>query len=471
MKILLSWIAFNNDFEQGKVNENGPTVSFHRHFYQYDQHWLLSTQATEDLRLTHLITHLRQSYPKRIIQPVYLNIRDVIDLSEIKPKIERLLVENGEHEMDIFISPGTPTMQVAWYLCHGSLGLKTRLLQTRAPKFTHSDKPALVEVHYETSDVPLSVMVREKQLNTKIETAILETETMKPVYQRAYRIAQADGITTLILGATGTGKEHLAKYIHTNSARHAAPCVSVNCSAFTDSLLESRLFGHKKGSFTGADADHKGFFEQAEGGTLFLDEIGDISPYMQQTLLRVLQEKEIMPIGGKAKKVNVRIIAATHRNLHECCEKGTFRWDLYYRLTVAELILPSLSERGQVDIEALLHYFLKNKALEFKRKKPLKLSNEIRERLLIYSYPGNVRELENLVSGWYVFCEETVMLQDLPERFHQVPIPESLLWKDVEKLHLQKVLQLTGGNKNKVLKTVGYGSINTLISKMKEYDL
>ncbi|WP_169705262.1 sigma-54 factor interaction domain-containing protein [Runella slithyformis] len=151
---------------------------------------------------------------------------------------------------------------------------------------------------------------------------------MKPVYQRAYRIVQADGITTLIPGATGTGKEHLARYIHTNSARHAAAFVSVNCSAFTDSLLESRLFGHKKGSFTGADADHQGFFEQAEGGTLFLDEIGDIPSYMPQTLLRVLQEKEILPMGGKAKKVNVRVIAATHPNLHECCEKGTFRWAL-----------------------------------------------------------------------------------------------------------------------------------------------
>ena len=269
MKILLSWIAFNNDFEQGKVNENGPTVSFHRHFYQYDQHWLLSTHSADDIRLTHLITHLRQSYPDRTIQLVYLSIRDVIDLSEIKPKIERLLVENSEHEMDIFISPGTPTMQVAWYLCHGSLGLKTRLLQTRAAKFTRSAKPELVEVNYETSGVPLSVMVREKQLNTKPNHQILETETMKPVYQRAYRIAQADGINTLILGATGTGKEHLAKYIHTNSARHAAPFVSVNCSAFTDSLLESRLFGHKKGSFTGADADHQGFLNRPKVARCF----------------------------------------------------------------------------------------------------------------------------------------------------------------------------------------------------------
>lgn len=469
MKILLSWIAFNNDFEKGNVNEDGPTVSFHRHFYQYDQHWLLSTQAAEDLRLTHLITHLRQSYPKRTIQPVYLNIRDVIDLSEIKPKIERLLVENREHEMDIFISPGTPTMQVAWYLCHGSLGLKTKLLQTRAPKFTRSAKPELVEVHYETSSVPLSVMVREKQLNTKPDHQILETETMKPVYQRAFRIAQADGITTLILGATGTGKEHLARYIHANSARHAAAFVSVNCSAFTDSLLESRLFGHKKGSFTGADADHQGFFEQAKGGTLFLDEIGDISPYMQQTLLRVLQEKEIMPIGGKAKKVNVRVIAATHRHLHDCCEKGTFRWDLYYRLTVAEIRLPSLAERGQADIEALVKFFIKTKVKEFGKKTPLTLSKEVKETLLVYSFPGNVRELENMVSGWYVFCDEQVTVQDLPERFLKAAPNESLRWKDVEKAHLQMVLQLVNGNKRKAVQLLGYGSMNTLVAKMKEY--
>ena len=145
-------------------------------------------------------------------------------------------------------------------------------------------------------------------------------------------MAQTDDVTVLILGESGTGKENLAKYIHKNSIRKEKPYITVNCSAFNDQLLESRLFGYKKGAFTGADKDTIGLFEMADEGTIFLDEIGYISPYMQQSLLRVLQEKEIMPLCGKPKKVDVRIIAATNQNLVKLCEEKHFRWDLYYRL-------------------------------------------------------------------------------------------------------------------------------------------
>jgi transcriptional regulator with PAS, ATPase and Fis domain len=208
----------------------------------------------------------------------------------------------------------------------------------------------------------------------------------------------------LILGASGTGKENLSRYIHKNSARQDKPYIAINCSAFSDGLLESRLFGYKKGAFTGADKDTSGLFEQAHEGIIFLDEIGDISPYMQQSLLRVLQEKEIMPLGGKAKKVDVRVIAATNQNLPKLCEEGKFRWDLYYRLSVVELDLPTLLERGKTDLKQLMEHFLSTKKKELHRPKKLVLDKEAQEILLNYTYPGNVRELENVVQRAVVLC-------------------------------------------------------------------
>lgn len=471
MKILLSWVAFTNDFKNGAVDSDGPTANFHQYFYKHDKHLLLSASRGEDVRLEMLLSFLRRTYPDRVIEPFYMQVDDVIDLMQIKPKIERLLTDLKDHELDIFISPGTPAMQVAWHLCHISLNQNTHLWQTRAARYSNLKKPELVEVSYERSSVPISIMVREKDTSTRPKDGILVTSTMKAVYARAERIAQAEGVTTLLSGDTGTGKEHMAEFIHNHSARKSAPLVVLNCSAFTDSLLESRLFGHKKGAFTGADSNFKGSFEEADGGTIFLDEIGDISPYMQQALLRVLQEKEIQPIGDKARKVNVRVIAATHRDLAALCEEGKFRWDLYYRLTVAELWLPGLVKRGREDILALLDHFLKRQARVFGRKKPLLISKQIREHLTTYSFPGNVRELENMISSWYVFCDEEVTLANLPKRLVDPPSTDSLLWRDVEKVHIQKVLDLTSGNQNKAKELLGYGSINTLKNKLKEYGL
>jgi DNA-binding NtrC family response regulator len=471
MKILLSWLAFNNDYEDGRVLEDGPTANFHHYFYEHDQHLILSSAKAEDIRLELLLNYLHTTYPDRDIQARYMHISDVIDLMEIKPKVERLLTDLKEHEVDIFISPGTPTMQVAWHLCHLGLSQETRLWQVRGAKFTRTKKPELLEIVYERSQVPVSMLVREQNLTARPVDGILMTPAMQPLYERAGRIAQAEGVTTLIIGDTGTGKEHLAEYIHKHSARKGAPFVALNCSAFSDSLLESRLFGHRKGAFTGADSSFKGCFEQADGGTVFLDEIGDISPYMQQALLRVLQEKEIQPLGDKARKVNVRVLAATHRDLPKLCEEGKFRWDLYYRLNVADLRIPSLVNRGKEEIGALLDHFLKKQAKVFGRPRPLKVSKAVREQLFLYPFPGNVRELENMVSAWYVFCDEEVKESDLPARITTPAPTESLLWRDAEKVLIQKVLTLTNGNQSKAKDLLGYGSINTFKGKLKSYGL
>ena len=230
------------------------------------------------------------------------------------------------------------------------------------------------------------------------------------------------------------------------------------------------MFGYKKGAFTGADKDTTGLFEEANEGTIFLDEIGDISPYMQQALVRVLQEKEVMPLGGKAKKINVRVIAATNQSLTKLCEEGKFRWDLYYRLSVVELDLPSLVERGKQDIKAMMEYFLNQKKKELNRPKKLILEKEALEVLLNYSYPGNVRELENIISRLYVFNEELVNAEVLPKRLSQGPMEKPMHISFVEKEHIERVLKYFKGNKRQSSIAIGW-AINTLISKIEKYNI
>lgn len=248
------------------------------------------------------------------------------------------------------------------------------------------------------------------------------------------------------------------------------PFITVNCSAFSDSLLESRLFGYKKGAFTDAKEDTKGILEQANGGSIFLDEIGDISSYMQQSLLRVIQQKEITPIGGVPRKVDVRIITATNKNLPKECSQGSFRWDLYYRLSTVELKIPSLLERGQKELKLLVDHFIKIKRTVFGREKKLELEKDTEQAILDYHWPGNVRELENVIESLYVFNEDRADKKSLPPILFESEKEKPLRWEFVEKEHLKKVLSICKGNQNKAAETIGY-AINTLRVKLKMYDI
>jgi len=478
MKILISWIAYHNDFtENGEVDIAGsPNYQMHCYFFHYDKHIILSAEKEEDIRLEKLLNRLKLDFKDHPVEGHYMDVRDVIHLTEIKPKVEAKLQEYADHDIDIYFSPGTSIMQVAWYICHTTLGLNTRLIQSRAPEFTGTDRPEISEITVEKSTVPNTAILKEQNLEKKEKqpfgiTDYLITESLKSIYNRAEKIAQTDRVTSIIYGESGTGKEHLAKFIHDRSIRKEHPFMTINCSAFGDQLLESRLFGYKKGAFTGANKNTVGLLEEAKRGTVFLDEIGDISPYMQQALLRVIQNNEITPVGGKPKKIDVRFITATNKNLEELCKKGEFRWDLYFRLNVAEIELPPLMERGREEIRELIHFFLKYKKKELKKARQLTLTREALNMLLKYFYPGNVRELENIVESLYVFCDDQVTEKDIPERVRQVPEERSLHWKDVEKAHIKKVLRLYNGNQKQTKEAIGYGSINTLKSKLEEYGI
>ena len=245
----------------------------------------------------------------------------------------------------------------------------------------------------------------------RFDRIIGKSEPMRSMYALLDKICESDS-TVLVQGDNGTGKELVAKAIHYPSRRKNKPFVIQNCAAFNDNLLESELFGHKRGAFTGAMRDKKGLFQVADGGTFFLDEIGDMSPALQVKLLRVLQEGSFTPVGGtEPVTVDVRILAATNRDLRRMVEEGTFREDLYYRVNVINIVVPPLRER-RADIPMLIEHFLEKRAPE--GSKPKKISKKVMRRMLEYAWPGNIRELENEIERLVVLTgDEEVITEEM----------------------------------------------------------
>ena len=294
---------------------------------------------------------------------------------------------------------------------------------------------------------------------------------MQEVFELISDIANTDS-TVLIQGESGTGKELIARAIHFNSHRKNKPFVVANCSAYSQNLLESELFGHEKGSFTGAIRRKIGRFELANGGTIFLDEIGEVSPPTQILLLRVLQDHRFERVGGEETiEVDVRIIAATNKNLTEEMKKGTFREDLYYRLNVIPIFVPPLRERKD-DIPLLASYFLQKFSHE-RGKEVTSFSPEVMEILLAHSWPGNVRELENVTDHAVIIAkQDKILLKDLPQFLSQKPLPaqEFTTLQDYEKNLILKALEDTNWNKHKASKKLNINR-STLYGKIKRYGL
>ncbi len=254
-----------------------------------------------------------------------------------------------------------------------------------------------------------------KQLKKKYEFSQIvgNAPKMQEVFKMIERVANTDS-TILILGESGTGKELVARALHYNSRRQFAPFVPVNCSALPENLLESELFGHRRGAFTGAISDKKGLFEEADGGTIFLDEVGSMSAMLQSRLLRVLQEREVRRVGENTPiYVNVRVVAASNEPLEKRIKEGSFREDLYYRLNVIAIPLPSLRERRD-DIPLLAAHFLRSKVSP-ETNRPVQITHQAMDILRAYDWPGNVRELENAIERAATLCEgNIVQAQDLP---------------------------------------------------------
>ncbi|KQC00734.1 sigma-54 dependent transcriptional regulator [Pedobacter sp. Hv1] len=296
------------------------------------------------------------------------------------------------------------------------------------------------------------------------------SKAIKEAITLAEKVAVTD-TTVLLLGETGTGKEVFAQAIHFESPRNLKPFVALNCSGFSPELLESELFGYKAGAFTGANKDKKGLLEEANGGTLFLDEIGEMNLDLQAKLLRVLENQSFIKIGATTtSQVNVRIIAATNRNLKEQADAGHFRLDLYYRLSVFIIPLPALRER-KADITLLADFYLAEFAKKVNRPK-LKMEDKLLTALTKHNWKGNVRELKNVMERLVILADtNTLHTAQLPNEFFiDTPQSNALDLQTIEKQHIQKVLAHTKGNKTETARLLNIG-LTTLYRKIEEYQL
>ena len=338
-------------------------------------------------------------------------------------------------------------------------------------------------LHKEISmrDDRIQELNKELGVRYKYDNMIGKSKPMQDVYGLLDKIKNSES-TVLIQGENGTGKELIAKAIHYNSPRKDKIFVTQNCSAFNDNLLDSELFGHVKGSFTGAVKDKKGLFETADGGTFFLDEIGDTSPTMQVKLLRVIQEGTFLPVGAtEPRKVDVRILAATNRDLKDMVEKGTFREDLYYRINVINITVPPLRDRKE-DILILCEHFLAKSAAE-KQIKPKLLTKRALEKIFDYPWPGNIRELENEMERVTVLAgaEGKITVDMLSARIREfgernkvqgVRIQGKLrdALEELEREMIREGLKRTGWNKSRLAKELGISRAG-LINKVEKYNL
>jgi DNA-binding NtrC family response regulator len=376
-----------------------------------------------------------------------------------------------------------PEMEVIMLTAHGSIENAIQAMKSGAYDFLtkpfHFNE---LDVHVQKAFEKVSLARRERQWveHISFESPRYRMVGSSPAHQRMMqlieKVAPTDA-TVLIRGASGTGKELVARALHYNSPRRTRPLVTVNCAALQETLLESELFGHEKGAFTGAVQAKPGLVEVAEGGTLFIDEIAEMAPGLQAKLLRVLENGHYRRVGSTHEAIaDVRIIAATNKNLEDEQKNGKFREDLYYRLNVVTVPLPPLKDRRQ-DIPELVHHFLTTRQIG---PVPFTILPEAMEALVRYDWPGNIRELANVLERAQILAEEhTISLDDLPENLvdHHAPQPspsaasgDPRQLREVERLHVVEVLRAEKGNKVHAAKTLGI-SRRALYRLIKKYHL
>ena len=375
--------------------------------------------------------------------------------------------------------PGIPVIVLTG---HGSIDDATEAIKDGA--FDFLTKP----LDLDHLNIVVKNALREKELalqNRELKEKLLKSASADDMIGKSSELAKVRTMISkaaptkanvLITGESGVGKELVAKAIHENSARKEKPFIVVHCAALSESLLESELFGFEKGSFTGAENQHKGRFELADGGSIFLDEIGEINITTQVKLLRVLQEKKFERVGGEETlECDVRVIAATNRNLEEEVKAGRFREDLYYRLNVVRIEIPPLRERKD-DIPLLMHSFLREFNIE--NEKDIKgFDNRAKSAMLKYNWPGNIRELKNCVESAVVMCgTDEIKMEDLPasvqlkESEQVIRIPLGIPLQEAEKIVIQENLAFNNGNKSKTADILGIGR-KTLHRKIEELSI
>jgi len=412
------------------------------------------------------------------VEQIRTGTHDII-LSDVRmPQVSGLDIVEAAREQD----PMTPVI-----LMTAQASLQTAIGAVNAGAFYYLQKPfandELVAILRRACEFR-AVRVENKQLKQEIRrraqggiaTPIGKSKRFIELLRTAEQVAPTDS-TVLIQGESGTGKEVVARYMHNLSARTEGPFLSINCGALPETLLESELFGHTKGAFTGAVRDKQGLFAAARGGTFFLDEVGEMPPSLQIKLLRVIQEREVIPVGAtEAIPVDVRIIAATNRDLEEEVRRGNFRSDLFYRLNVIALELPPLRDRRD-DLLLLMESFLQHLATE-RGDEPKALSQDALDAVMVYDWPGNVRELENALEHAVVLSRgQLIDVPALPERItrrRKEPLVAERSYRNptlevIERAYIMYVLQAEGGNKTRAAEALGIDP-STLYRKLSRYE-
>ncbi len=360
-------------------------------------------------------------------------------------------VRENYKDIEVMMITGYPSVEGAVE------AVKTGAEEYLAKPFTDEELFIAVQRALDKLNIRRSQKVKSLKTSSSFHGIIGESEVMRNVFNAVTK-ASSTLATVLILGESGTGKELVARAIHYGSPRSAAPFVPVNCGGVPEGLLESELFGHTKGAFTGAYDSRAGFFQTADGGTIFLDEICNTSLSMQAKLMRVLQDKEVCMVGsGRPRKVDVRILVATNKDLYALVKKGAFREDLFFRINVIMISIPALRERGD-DILLLIHHFAQKFAKESGKPECLFSDSALRV-LRNYYWPGNVRELENLIQQLVIMSDDNLIdVPDLPSHLRFLIPSEAGIYRtlaEVEAEHIRRVLEAVDGNKTRAAEILG----------------
>ncbi len=494
MRVLVSWLG-SKDLELVDNDQFGALASIALQSEKaFDQITILANDWEEQWSKYENFLKAKLAKAQRPFQNVAIrkaSIKSPIDYPTITKVFKDLILEelsSAKKQITINLTSGTPAMTTVSVLVGKGLS-DCEFVQSSVKRGVQLvEIPIDFKSNYQsvTNQRLKAVTTSEPMLESAFNQMVAHSPAMQECVQKAKKLAKTD-LPALILGETGTGKERLANAIHVDSERGNKQIKIVNCGAIPDNLIDSILFGHKKGAFTGADKDSKGLFEQASGGTVFLDEVGELSADAQVKLLRVLQEKEIVPVGSQSPvKVDIRIIAATHRDLVQMIDQGKFREDLYYRLAVGVVEIPALRERTD-DIPELIHSLMleinavAGKHLEFDSKK---ISNNVIKFAKEQRWPGNIRELWNTLSRAILWSEkDQLSLNEIKAAMHTrsdyelTEQPQLKLGKTVDlqqildnisKKYIETALVLAGYNKSKASKMLGFANHQSLLNRMKK---
>lgn len=484
MIILISWLGFRDDFEEKaagfNVKADGFTACIQRDIvkqYGIDKHVALITKDNSN-GLTHEIERKKQLM-KRFIQDAYnqtiefyqteIDKSDLQDFSVIENAL-RSVIQSFDESDKLYVVAGTGPTAVGMAWCTLNMAMKKRfkLYVLQRPEYIPNGQLSTLKEIEPHIDQLLDDTLHEHHFSINLPDNIYKDEIVELEYSKANSYAQSQDLNILILGETGCGKDKMAEYIHKNSPLAQKEYKPINCASLHEDTLYSELFGHVKGSFTGSLNDHVGLFEKCKGGTLFLDEIGDISPYMQQSLLRAIENKEIKKLGSNdiIKNVNVRIIAATNNNLYEKCKEGKFRWDLYYRLSNPEIILKPYRYRTIESRKKIIDYYLEILSKKWGRK--LNISKRAMKIVESYNFPGNFREIYNTLNSLFPMYTE-IMPEDLPARFMMEENQNDESYEAVLKKHCINIYKKYNYDLTETKKALGYANVTQLMKKLKTW--